>query len=88
MAIRKVDITSAEVSLLVREYNKQATGLVPNRTGDDDMDEYICPNCCHYLSSLDYYEISHIHFCSNCGQKLDWKDAFNRGRIVKRSEYD
>lgn len=55
----------------------------PNRTGDDEMDVYVCPKCGHYLISLEeYFEIK-PNFCSNCGKALNWKDVYEFGKIVE-----
>ena len=51
------------------------------------MDSYICPSCNHYLKSIDdFLGFENPNYCSNCAQKLLWKDAFSNGKIVKVDE--
>ena len=59
----------------------------PNRTGDDDFDSYVCPTCNHELITLE--EIGFVdtpNYCPNCGQALEWKQAYERGYIAKADE--
>ena len=70
-----------------KELERLLTAKYPNRTGNDDMDSYICPSCNHYLKSIDdFLGFENPNYCSNCAQKLLWKDAFSNGKIVKVDE--
>lgn len=66
----------------IANYYNVKEGKVPNRTGDDEMDEFICPRCGHTIGFLEYDEKA--NYCYMCGQKLSWKNIFQNGKIVKR----
>lgn len=71
----------------VKELERLLTAKYPNRTGNDDMDSYICLSCNHYLKSIDdFLGFENPNYYSNCAQKLLWKDAFSNGKIVKVDE--
>jgi DNA-directed RNA polymerase subunit RPC12/RpoP len=80
-----LSLTNKEVLQLVKIFTKELKlAKVPNRTGNDEMDSYICPTCGYELAMLDeYFEPRH---CECCGQKIDWKNAYDRGKIIKKKE--
>lgn len=80
-----IELTAKEALQFVKLYtHEMKLAKVPNRTGSDDTDYYICPTCEYEIAPLDFdYEPKH---CAGCGQKLDWKNAFNRGRVVKKKK--
>lgn len=80
-------MNSIEFDNNVKKLEKLLTAKYPNRTGNDDMDDYVCPSCNHFLRSIDdVLEYEKPNYCSNCAQKLLWKDAFSNGKIVKVDE--
>lgn len=42
--------------------------------GYDDQDPIRCPNCGHEISWMDSYDKGIDKYCSECGQRLDWKE--------------
>lgn len=79
-------MNSIEFDNNVKKLEKLLTAKYPNRTGNDDMDDYVCPSCNHFLMSIDDFLEEKPNYCSNCAQKLLWKDAFSNGKIVKVDE--
>ena len=56
----------------------------PNRTGDDELDSFVCPVCNHELITLEEIGFTDTpNYCPNCGQALQWKQAYKHGYIVK-----
>lgn len=53
--IVRIELDEHDLYEAAREYNKKSCGTPPNRTGDDDMDEYLCPECGGFLAPLDNY---------------------------------
>ena len=71
--IVRIELDEYDLRESVYEYNKKSQGIPPNRTGDDDMDEYLCPRCGGGLAQLDnYWAQESIQFCNHCGTKIDW----------------
>ena len=71
--ISKADNLNDNERKYLQMINNLLTSTQVNRTGDDDTDFYICPNCKKELvaiDSIDYYETE--NYCSHCGQALDW----------------
>lgn len=79
-------MNSVEFDDNVKKLEKLLAAKYPNRTGNDDMDDYVCPSCNYFLMSIDDYLEEKPNYCSNCAQKLLWKDAFSNGKIVKVDE--
>lgn len=75
-------ISVNEVNEIINKWFNQNRDY-PNRTGDDEMDVYVCPKCGHYLISLEEYSEIKPNFCSNCGKALNWKDVYKFGKIVE-----
>lgn len=79
-------MNSVEFDDNVKKLEKLLVAKYPNHTGNDDMDDYVCPSCNYFLMSIDDYLEEKPNYCSNCAQKLLWKDAFSNGKIVKVDE--
>ena len=45
----------------------------PNRSGMDEQDYYICPNCGADIGSIDDY-FPRDRYCHECGQAIRWKN--------------
>ena len=45
----------------------------PNRSGMDEQDYYICPNCGADIGSIDDY-FPRDRYCHECGQSIRWKN--------------
>lgn len=88
---RAYKIMTSDDIVSVRDVNRMlelvAMPKYPNRTGNDDLSSYVCPTCNHELVTLD--EIGFVdtpNYCSNCGQALEWKNAYEHGYIVETNK--
>lgn len=93
--LKEKGMSIEEFEELVKEYNKSSEGLPPSATGHDDMDDYNCPSCHRYLTSVDDWISERDPFCPHCGQKINWgkteespvekflnvKDAWDQGTV-------
>lgn len=73
--INKAENLTNEEREFLNDLNNRITPKQVDKTGDDDMDFYICPNCKKELvaiDSIDYYETD--NYCSHCGQALSWNN--------------
>lgn len=87
--ISHIYATPAEMNFIISEYNRFINNEeYPNRTGDDDMDNFICPTCNNVVGYLDDFTEEQPNYCSRCGQRLTWKNAYNRGKIVRKTDDD
>ena len=69
---------------------KNSSDNYPLRTGDDDMDEFICPMCHSSLAGMDWYELNvdqNNKYCSHCGCKLNWSDKFNEKYRIDKKQF-
>lgn len=83
--IVRIELDEYDLFEAAREYNETDEGLAPNRTGDDDMDEFLCPNCGGSLLHMDcLYVEEKPNFCSRCGTKINWNERF-LGKVVYES---
>lgn len=53
----------------------EGDGYAPD--GSFVWDEWLCP-CCNNRYEVDYDDYD---YCPNCGQKIDWEEAENNGKI-------
>ena len=78
---KAININMSETKAIVKEFNKSSLGLPPMKT----QDEYICPACKNTVGYIDE-EYSCNDFCSCCGKKIDWNNAFERSESIDRQE--
>ena len=79
-----ITLSIKDIQFIINKYNEYIKNArYPNRTGDDEQDEYICPNCNHIVGYLDDWNSENPNYCSKCGQKLNWNDAFKNGKVVE-----
>lgn len=71
-----IDKTNAEfIFTQLQEFLK----IIPDVTGTDDMDDYICSHCKEPIESIeciDFIGKDNYKFCSHCGYKFNWKKAY------------
>ena len=80
--IVRIELDDYDLYEATQEYNKRSCGAPPNRTGDEDYDMYLCPECGNELVRLDnYWAQESIKFCKHCGTKIDW-DNESDGKVV------
>lgn len=56
-----------------REAVKKRKLKTPGRTGMDEQDCYICPNCGADIGSIDDY-FPRDRYCHECGQAIQWNE--------------
>lgn len=56
-----------------REAVKKQKLKTPGRTGMDEQDCYICPNCGADIGSIDDY-FPRDRYCHECGQAIKWEN--------------
>ena len=56
-----------------REAVKKQKLKTPGRTGMDEQDCYICPNCGADIGSIDDY-FPRDRYCHECGQAIQWDE--------------
>ena len=56
-----------------REAVKKQKLKTPGRTGMDEQDCYICPNCGADIGSIDDY-FPRDRYCHECGQAIQWNE--------------
>lgn len=56
-----------------REAAEKQNPKKPNRSGMDEQDYYVCPNCGAYIGSIDdYFPLD--RYCHECGQAIQWEN--------------
>lgn len=54
-----------------REAMEKQKPKEPNRSGMDEQDYYVCPNCGADIGSIDDY-FPRDRYCHECGQAIQW----------------
>ena len=64
-------------------------GIPVQRTGNDSMDDFICPICKNYLLVVEEFTFVDKlpNFCSDCGAKLSWDKPFDSNNVVYIAHY-
>ena len=64
-------------------------GMPVQRTGNNQMDDFICPICRNYLLVVaDFnYVVKLPNFCSDCGMKLKWDKPFDSNNVWYIAHY-
>lgn len=71
-----------EIRKIAQQYRKDDPGEPIVRTGNGDMDDFICPQCKEFIKSVDWYESEKFSFCPYCGIKLNWDNMYDDRYIV------
>ena len=64
-------------------------GIPVQRTGNNQMDDFICPICRNYLLVVEdfNYTVKLPNFCSDCGMKLNWNKPFDSNNVIYIAHY-